>query len=181
MGPVNKWWAAQLLVPADNRAGRAGGGSSGGHAGAAGNGGSGGSGGHAGAAGGPGAGGHVGAGGTAGAMAFAPVQAILDQYCVRCHDPAHPNVPETQTYVEMPLVASESYTALVGVAAHETCGGTRVVAGDPEHSYLYRKVVDAQPCDGERMPHQGMIANTPPLSAADIATIRAWIAGGAHR
>ena len=129
-----------------------------------------------------GLGGHAGgAGGTGGAVPFAPVQAILDQYCVRCHDPAHPNVPETQTYVEMPLVASASYAALVGVAAHETCGGTRVVAGDPEHSYLYRKVVDAQPCDGERMPHQGMIANTPPLPAADIATIRAWIAGGAHR
>jgi hypothetical protein len=147
----------------------------GGHGGAATNGGAagGGSGGQAGA--------EVGGGGAGGAMAFAPVQAILDQYCVRCHDPAHPNVLETQTYVEMPLVASAAYAALVGVAAHETCGGTRVVAGDPEHSYLYRKVVDAQPCDGERMPHQGMLANTPPLSAADTATIRAWIAGGAHR
>ena len=112
---------------------------------------------------------------------FAPVQAIFDQYCVRCHDPAHAVVPETQTYVEMPLVASASYAALVGVAAHQICGGTRVVAGDPEHSYLYRKVVDAQPCEGERMPHRGMLATAPPLPAGDVATIRAWIAGGAHR
>ncbi len=147
----------------------------GGHAGGGGQGGSG-AGGH-----GPGGnGGSNGGGGSGGAAAFAPVQAIFDQYCVRCHDPAHPVVPETQTYVGMPLVASASYAALVGVPALETCGGNRVVAGDPEHSYLYRKVVDATPCDGERMPHQGMLANTPPLSAADIATIRNWIAAGAH-
>jgi hypothetical protein len=111
--------------------------------------------------------------------AFAPVQAIFDQYCVRCHDPAHPQVLETPTFVEMPLVASDSYAALVGVAAHETCGGTRVVAGDPEHSYLYRKVADATPCNGARMPHGGMILPQP-LPDALIATIHDWIAGGAR-
>ena len=107
------------------------------------------------------------------------MQAVFDQYCVRCHDPAHPFVPETPTYVEMPLVASQSYAALVGVAAHETCGGTRVIPNDPEHSYLYRKVVDATPCEGARMPHSGMIAIPQPLPDAQIAVIHDWIANGA--
>lgn len=81
----------------------------------------------------------------------------------------------------MPLVAGASYAALVNVAALETCGGKRVVPGDPEHSYLYRKVVDQPPCDGERMPHPGMLANSQPLPDPAIATIRTWIAGGAAR
>jgi len=127
----------------------------------------------------PGGGGmSVDAGGGGGASAFAPVQAILDQYCVRCHDPAHPVLLETPTYVVMPLVATQAYAALVGVAASETCGGTRVVPGDPEHSYLYRKVADATPCDGVRMPHGGMLL-AQPLSDPQIATIHDWIANGA--
>jgi hypothetical protein len=134
-----------------------------------------------GAGGGGAGGGGAGRGGAGGGggSAFAPVQAIFDQYCVRCHDPAHPFVVEAPTYIEMPLVASQSYAALVGVVAHETCGGTRVVAGDPEHSYLYRKVADATPCDGVRMPHGGMIV-AQPLPDAQIATIHDWIANGAQ-
>jgi len=51
-----------------------------------------------------GAGGHVAdAGGdrpkqpTMAGSAFAAVQTIFASKCVRCHDPAHPNVPETVT------------------------------------------------------------------------------------
>jgi hypothetical protein len=141
-----------------------------------GNGGEAGHGGSGGAAGGSGSGGGGGTGG-----AFGPVQAIFDQHCTWCHDPAHPFVPEAPTYVEMPLVASESYAALVGVAAHETCGGTRVVPGDPEHSYLYRKIADATPCQGVRMPYNGSGLAQQSLAEADFATIRAWIANGALR
>ena len=66
-----------------------------------------------------------------------------------------------------------------GLAAHETCGGTRVIPNDPEHSYLYRKVVDSTPCEGARMPHSGMIAIPQPLPDAQIAVIHDWIANGA--
>jgi hypothetical protein len=134
--------------------------------------------------GGSGAGGVAGGGGGRGGNGgsrYAALQAIFDAKCVLCHDPAHPRIAEVQTYVEMPLVASVSYDALVNQAAHETCGGVRVKPGDPEHSYLYRKVADSQPCDGERMPHRGMVLTVMPLPDADIATIRAWIADGAPR
>jgi hypothetical protein len=130
-----------------------------------------------------GTGGTAGAGGTGGGggadSAFAPVQAIFDQHCVWCHDPTHPFAGDNPTFIEMPLVADQSYDALVGVAAHETCGGTRVIPGDPEHSYLYRKVADDSPCDGYRMPRPGAVL-AQPLPATDIATIHDWIAGGAR-
>jgi len=119
-----------------------------------------------------------GAGGTS--SSFAAVQEILAASCVRCHDPAHPVVPETQTYVAMNLTASGAYAALVGKNATETCGGKLVTPGDPSKSYLYAKITQDTPCDGERMPHQGMI-RTPPLPADQIAVFETWIRGGAKR
>jgi len=103
---------------------------------------------------------------------------ILAASCVRCHDPAHPIQPETQTYVAMDLTAKDAYAALVGKTATEACGGKLVTPGDPAHSYLYAKVTEDAPCYGQRMPHQGMIL-TPPLPADQIATIEKWIADGA--
>lgn len=118
-------------------------------------------------------------GGGNGGSAFTPVQTIFDNHCVFCHDPAHPLAGDNPTFVEMPLVSGQSYDALVGVAARETCGATRVVPGDPEHSYLYRKIADDNPCDGDRMPRAG--ATLPqPLSADQITTIHDWIAAGAR-
>ena len=111
--------------------------------------------------------------------AFAAVKAILASRCVNCHDPAHPVVPETTTFVAMDLTAAGAYAALVNRAAAETCGGVRVVPGNPTTSYLYHKVADATPCDGGRMPARGMLAIQPQLSSTDIETIRAWIADGA--
>lgn len=110
---------------------------------------------------------------------FSAVQAILAQNCVSCHDPAHPFVPETQTYVQMNLTAAGAYAALVSKPATETCGGTLVTPGDPTRSYLFLKVTQAMPCSGVRMPHPGMIALRQPLSDRDIATISAWITAGA--
>jgi hypothetical protein len=103
---------------------------------------------------------------------------ILTASCVRCHDPAHPLVPETQTYVAMDLTAAHAYAALVGKNATEACGGKLVTPGDPSKSYLYAKLTEDAPCDGERMPHQGMI-RTPPLPADQIATFESWIRDGA--
>jgi hypothetical protein len=114
-----------------------------------------------------------------GASSFAPVQAILATSCARCHDPAHPVVPETLTYIALNLTASGAYAALVNKNATETCGGVLVTPGDPSKSYLYAKVTQDAPCDGQRMPHQGMLARTPPLPADQIAVFETWIRTGA--
>ena len=116
----------------------------------------------------------------AGGAPFSAVLAIFAARCVRCHDPAHPVVLEAPTYVEMPLTPDAAYAALVGQAAHETCGGTRVTPGDPSRSYLYRKVTDDPPCDGKRMPHPGMLAQVPPLPPSEIDVIASWIRAGAQ-
>jgi hypothetical protein len=131
----------------------------------------------------PGSGGAADAGDAAssdsrGGTPFAAVQAIIQMNCVRCHDPAHPVVPETQTFVAMDLTAPHAYADLVNKRATETCGGILVVPGSPATSYLYAKVSQDMPCDGQRMPHQGMI-RTLPLPADEIATIESWIQGGA--
>jgi hypothetical protein len=117
-----------------------------------------------------------------GGQAFAAVQAIfIAANCARCHDPAHPVVLEAPTFVALPLTADAAYGALVGQPAHETCGGTLVTPGNPAASYLYHKLTDDPPCEGKRMPHPGALASRPPLADADLATIAAWIRGGAHR
>jgi mono/diheme cytochrome c family protein len=51
---------------------------------------------------------------------------------------------------------------------------TLVVAGDPEGSYAFQKLVDANPAEGERMPLAAA-----PLSEEEIQLIRDWIAQGA--
>jgi len=122
------------------------------------------------------------ASGDGGGQSFAAVQAIFAAAnCARCHDPAHPVVPEAPTFVALPLTADAAYGALVGQPAHETCGGTLVTPGDPGASYLYHKLTDDPPCEGKRMPHPGMLFSRPPLADADLATIAAWIRDGARR
>jgi hypothetical protein len=116
-----------------------------------------------------------------GGLAFAPVQAIFAANCVTCHDPAHPVVLEAPTFVALALTPGGAYAALVGQPAHETCGGTLVVPGDPAASYLFHKLTDETPCEGRRMPHPGMLASRPPLPDADLATVETWIRDGAHR
>jgi hypothetical protein len=112
------------------------------------------------------------------AIPFAAVQAILQARCVRCHDPAHPFVLESPTFVALDLTTGAAYGSLVGKPAHEPCGGVLVTPGDPTRSYLFHKVNDEMPCDGVRMPHGGML-RPQPLPAESVATIAAWIRGGA--
>jgi hypothetical protein len=143
----------------------------------------GGAGGGAGAADGGGTGGgQKGGGGASGGgsgVAFAAVQVIFANHCVACHDPDHPVVPETTTFVALNLTAAGAYAALVNRAAVETCGGERVTPGDPQRSYLYQKITEAAPCDGGEMPARGMLAIQPTLTAGEIATVVAWISSGA--
>jgi hypothetical protein len=113
----------------------------------------------------------------------AAVQAIFAAHCTYCHDPAHPVVPETPTFVALSLTERDAYRALVNQPAHELCGGVLVVPGDTAASYLYAKVTQAAPCEGDRMPHRTYTETTPtpPLPDDQIATIATWNQAGAKR
>ena len=67
---------------------------------------------------------------------------------------------------------------LPGKAAESAGQGPLAVPGDPDHSYLYRKIVGDLPCIaamtcGARMPLTG-----PKIDDANIQAIHDWIAGG---
>ena len=116
--------------------------------------------------------------GSAGAAAtLADVQAIFDAHCVTCHDKTKGGLP---TYPALSLVAGDSKAYLVNKPALETCGGTFVVPGAPDQSYLLRKVSDATPCEGAQMPRPFEVIKPPPLTATEIASIRSWISAGAQ-
>jgi hypothetical protein len=69
-------------------------------------------------------------------------------------------------------LSSASFTqSLVGVPASECGGQVRVVAGDPERSYFYRKLVDDRPPCGAHMP-----LGQASLSGDQIACVKQWIA-----
>ena len=59
----------------------------------------------------------------------------------------------------------------------ESCGGTLVVPGDPDASYLYQKLSSDHPCSGIRMPRGEF--GSEPLADCVTALVRAWIVAGA--
>jgi hypothetical protein len=107
---------------------------------------------------------------------MAEVQAIFDARCVQCHDSTKVGLP---AYPQLSLTASNARAALVNKPALEACGGTLVVSGNPDQSYLIHKLSDATPCEGSRMPRPFEIGTAPPLTAEQMATIRSWIGAGA--
>lgn len=122
-------------------------------------------------------GGSGGAANTGGAPAsMAEVQTIFDYYCVNCHDAGKLGLP---AFPQLSLIATDAHAALVNKLATQTCGGTLVVPGQPDQSYLMHKLSEATPCEGGRMPHAFEIGIAAPLSAEDLTTIRSWISAGA--
>lgn len=107
---------------------------------------------------------------------FASMERIFAANCAvsGCHDGDPHADPVAQT---MNLSAGHAYAAIVGVAATETCGGTRVVPGDAGASYLYHKLVDETPCKGGQMPQSEVGAFPLPHCATEV--VRGWIAAGA--
>lgn len=105
------------------------------------------------------------------AVSYGQVQSVFDRNgCIACHPGVNPSLD---------LTAASSYDELVGIRALEDPRLYRVVAGDPEKSFLYLKIGGAPPifdipAIGTRMPPQA-----PPISAADMALVRDWILGGA--
>jgi hypothetical protein len=104
-------------------------------------------------------------------VAYAEVQAVFEKYgCVGCHPGVNPSLD---------LRRGRSYDGLVGVRALEDPRLVRVVAGDPERSFLYLKLggeppVADIPAIGTRMPPRA-----PPIDEADLALVRRWIEQGA--
>ncbi len=110
------------------------------------------------------------------APTFANVQLLFSTICTTCHT----------SMVELDLRSPSSYGNLVNKPAvdyampptTDSCGGTLVVPGHPETSYLYIKVSSDAPCAGSRMPLTD-IGTTSPLMPCEITAIHDWIAAGA--
>jgi hypothetical protein len=104
-------------------------------------------------------------------VAYEEVQAVFEEYgCIGCH----PGVNAS-----LDLSPENSYEQLVGVQALEDPTLYRVVAGDPERSFLYLKLGGAAPVAdipaiGTRMPPRA-----PPIDPEDLDLVRRWILQGA--
>lgn len=172
------WLACVVCLPACSGVEQPGSDQSGGASGAGGAGTGGGMGGGGMGGGGTGGGG-TGGGGTSGggSATMAQVQALFTDRCVTCHDGARPNA--LPLYPQLSLTPADAYAALVNKAATEPCGGTLVVPGSPDQSYLVAKLTQAMPCDGLHMPRSFEGPMTPPFTTAELGTIRSWISAGA--
>jgi hypothetical protein len=75
-----------------------------------------------------------------------------------------------------------TYASLVGAAAKTPGAGVRVLPGDPDHSFLMRKLRGTQsPDEGAPMPKPHGIRNEwQQLPADELELVRCWIAGGAQ-
>ena len=101
---------------------------------------------------------------------FASIQAnIFTPICTKCH--AGPAAPQG-----LQLDAQHSYALLVGVPSTESPSILRVKAGDPDNSYLVRKLENAPGIVGAQMPFGG-----PYLPQSSIDVIRQWISDGAMK
>jgi Bacterial Ig-like domain len=117
---------------------------------------------------GSGGGGGSGSGGTALQANFTSIQDnVFTPICTACHTGA--GAPQG-----LRLDSANSYALLVGVASQEAPALQRVAPGDPNNSYLIKKLEGTAGVGG-RMPLGGT-----PLAQADIDVIRQWITDGAQ-
>ena len=90
--------------------------------------------------------------------------------CIQCHT----NVGRNPSG-GLNLLDGVSYQALVGVASSAKPGATRVIASDPDNSYLLKKLIGSADIVGVRMPR----GTGPFLTDGQIRIIRRWIELGA--
>jgi hypothetical protein len=90
--------------------------------------------------------------------------------CIQCHSDAG-RVPDGG----LSLLEGQSYGNLVGRASSGKAGAVRVIAGDPNGSYLIQKLEGASGIVGIRMPNGG-----PYLTQGQVDVIREWIRLGAR-
>jgi len=94
---------------------------------------------------------------------------VFSAICTHCHIGG--SAPQG-----LQLDADHSYAMLVGVPSSEQPNVLRVEAGDPDSSYIIRKLEGSGGIAGERMPLGG-----PYLDQATINVIRQWITNGAAK
>jgi hypothetical protein len=90
--------------------------------------------------------------------------------CVQCHTDSG-RVPAGN----LVLLEGRSYQQLVGRASTGKPDETLVIPGDPDNSYIVKKLEGASDIVGLRMPRN----NGPFLSEGQMRVIRRWIAEGA--
>lgn len=104
------------------------------------------------------------------APTLAQLQAsVFGPRCAGCHNGSGGGLPGSMNLSS----AAATHAALVGVTSVQVAPQLRVNAGNPDNSYLIRKLEGTQTV-GERMPFGG-----PFLDAATINQVRAWIQAGA--
>jgi len=105
-------------------------------------------------------------------VSFADIQdQVFGPICSVCHTgPTSGNLPSGMNL----STAADSYGALVNVTSIQQGSLLRVNPGDPDASYLIRKLEGGPGITGSRMPQGG-----PFLSQATIDMIRQWISDGA--
>ena len=91
---------------------------------------------------------------------------VFDASCTSCHSGA-------AAPLGLRLDSGSSFVGLVGVSSRQVGSLLRVEPGNPDRSYLIRKL-DGTATEGERMPLGG-----PPVPATTVAFIRQWISDGA--
>jgi len=113
----------------------------------------------------------ISAGGSSGGPVTADFQSIQDNVftpiCSKCHIGG--GAPEG-----LQLDAAHSYNLLVGVPSAEQPNLLRVKPGDPDDSYMVRKIEGLSSISGAQMPYMET-----PLPQATIDAIRQWITNGA--
>jgi methionine-rich copper-binding protein CopC len=113
----------------------------------------------------------AGGSGGSGGPVTADFQSIQDNVftpiCSKCHIGG--GAPEG-----LQLDAAHSYNLLVGVPSAEQPAVLRVKPGDPDNSYMVRKIENVNGISGMQMP-----LNEMPLPQATIDAIRQWITNGA--
>jgi hypothetical protein len=92
------------------------------------------------------------------------------QACIGCH-----NAQQAPFVGNLNLADGSAYASLVGVASSGKRGAVRVIAGDPNGSYLVHKLEGGPDIVGNRMPNTG----GPYLTPGQMAVIRRWIQEGA--
>jgi hypothetical protein len=96
---------------------------------------------------------------------------IFTPICSGCHTGGGGSLPSSMNLSN----AAATFAATVGVASTQQPALQRVNPGNPDDSYLVRKIEGAAGISGGRMPLGGA-----PLDPTLIANVRAWIAAGAQ-
>jgi hypothetical protein len=91
--------------------------------------------------------------------------------CIQCHSNAGGRVPDGG----LSLLEGQSYASLVGTPSSGKAGAIRVIAGNPDSSYMIQKLDGTSGIVGLRMPNGG-----PYLTQSQVDVIRDWILRGAR-